>query len=101
MSKKQSSLEEIERTVNLFKIYSDITRLRIIDYLLNGEHCVQNIADTLGASQSAISHQLKMLRDLNVVKTRKDGKQIYYSLKDNHIKEIYLIGCEHANSCDH
>lgn len=100
MNNKKSTTQEIELTVNLFKIYSDITRLKIIDYLLNGEHCVQNIADTLGSSQSAISHQLRMLRDLNVVKTRKDGKQIFYSLKDNHIKEIYLIGAEHANGCE-
>jgi ArsR family transcriptional regulator, lead/cadmium/zinc/bismuth-responsive transcriptional repressor len=50
-------------------------------------------------SQSSISHQLKLLRDLNVVKTRREGKNIFYSLKDEHIKEIYLIGYAHANEC--
>lgn len=91
--------KDINETVKLFKIYSDFTRLRIIDLLVEKEHCVQDIADTLEASQSAISHQLKLLRDLNVVKTRKNGKQVFYSLQDNHIKEIFLIGYSHATEC--
>lgn len=91
--------ENINVTVNLFKIFSDYTRLRIIDLLVNDEFCVQDIADTLETSQSAISHQLKLLRDLNVVKTRKQGKQVFYSLQDNHIKEIFLIGYRHATEC--
>lgn len=95
----QNKLNEIQETVKLFKIYSDFTRLRIIDLLVEREHCVQDIADELGASQSAISHQLKLLRDLHVVKTRKDGKQVFYSLQDNHIKEIFLIGYSHATEC--
>lgn len=89
----------INETVKLFKIYSDFTRLRIIDLLVEKEHCVQDIADSLGASQSAISHQLKLLRDLHVVKTRKQGKQVFYSLQDNHIKEIFLIGYSHVTEC--
>ena len=89
----------INETVKLFKIYSDFTRLRIIDLLVEKEYCVQDIADTLSASQSAISHQLKLLRDLHVVKTRKQGKQVYYSLQDNHIKEIFLIGYSHVTEC--
>ena len=92
-------LENIKKTVNLFKIYSDFTRLRIINLLVQQEYCVQDIADNLEASQSAVSHQLKLLRDLNVVKTRKQGKQIFYSLQDNHIKEIFLIGYSHATVC--
>lgn len=91
--------ENIEVTVNLFKIFSDYTRLRIIDLLVNSEICVQDIADTLEASQSAISHQLKLLRDLHVVRTRKQGKQVFYTLNDNHIKEIFLIGYRHATEC--
>ncbi|PAT01390.1 hypothetical protein CI105_06655 [Candidatus Izimaplasma bacterium ZiA1] len=100
MKKKQPrTVLEIENTVSLFKIFSDLTRLRILDLLVQREYSVLEIAETLDASQSAISHQLKMLRDLNVVKTRKDGKQIFYSLKDKHIKELYLVGFEHANKC--
>ena len=92
-------VSELTETVQLFKIFSDLTRLRIIDLLYTGEHAVQAISDTLETSQSAISHQLKLLRDLNVVKTRKQGKQVFYSLQDNHIKDIYLTGYNHANEC--
>jgi ArsR family transcriptional regulator len=91
--------QNILQTVDLFKIFSDYTRLRIIDMLVNSEYCVQDIADFLDASQSAISHQLKLLRDKNVVKARKQGKQVFYSLEDNHIKEMFLIGYRHATEC--
>ena len=97
---KVEQVENIRETVQLFKIFSDYTRLRIIDLLVSGEYCVQDISDGLQTSQSAISHQLKLLRDLNVVKTRKQGKQVFYRLQDNHIKEIYLLGFSHANECN-
>ena len=84
-----NKLSSIQETVKLFKIFSDYTRLRIIELLYSGEKCVQDIADTLETSQSAISHQLKLLRDMNVVDARKEGKQVIYCLKDNHIKEIF------------
>jgi DNA-binding transcriptional ArsR family regulator len=92
-------LENIKETVSLFKIFSDYTRLRIIELLTQDEYCVQDISDTLETSQSAISHQLKLLRDLNVVKTRKQGKQVFYSLQDEHVKEIFLMGYKHATDC--
>ena len=95
----QNKIDNIKETVKLFKIFSDNTRLRIIDLLVTGEYCVQDISDNLDTSQSAISHQLKLLRDLNVVKTRKQGKQVFYSLQDNHIKDIYITGYNHANEC--
>lgn len=94
-----NKVENIKETVSLFKIFSDYTRLRIIDLLTSGEYCVQDISDTLETSQSAISHQLKLLRDLNVVKTRKQGKQVFYSLQDNHVKELFMIGYSHATEC--
>ncbi len=95
----EQQVASIKDTVQLFKIFSDYTRLRIIDLLLSGEFCVQDISDSLETSQSAISHQLKLLRDMNVVKTRKQGKQVFYSLQDNHIKEIYIMGYSHATEC--
>ena len=95
-----NQIHDMKETVNLFKIFSDFTRLRIIDLLVQKEHCVQDIADSLETSQSAISHQLKLLRDKHVVKTRKQGKQVFYSLQDEHIKEIYLIGFSHATECN-
>ena len=97
---EEKKLVELTDTVQLFKIFSDLTRLRIIDLLYTGEHAVQAISDELKTSQSAISHQLKLLRDLNVVKTRKSGKQVIYCLKDNHIKELFLIGYSHATECE-
>ncbi len=90
---------EILKTMHLFKIFSDHTRLRIIALLVKGEYCVQDICKTLNMSQSSISHQLKLLRDLNVVIPRRDGKHIFYALKDLHIKEIFEIGYAHANEC--
>lgn len=91
--------ENISQTVDLFKIFSDYTRLSIIDLLVNSEYCVQDITAQLDASQSAISHQLKLLRDRHVVRARKQGKQVFYSLQDNHIKEMFLIGYRHATEC--
>lgn len=96
----EEKVKNVTDTVNLFKIFSDYTRLRIIDKLITGEFCVQDISDDLETSQSAISHQLRLLRDLNVVKTRKQGKQVFYSLKDDHIKEIYVMGFSHATECE-
>lgn len=78
-----------------FKIFGDATRLRILDVLLNGEKCVNEIADTLSISQSAISHQLKNLRASNLVKTKKIGKIVKYSIADDHIKIILEYGLEH------
>jgi len=96
---EENKITNIKETVKLFKIFSDYTRLRIIDLLEGGEFSVQEIADNLETSQSAISHQLKLLRDLHVVKTQKVGKQVIYSLQDNHIKELFLIGYSHATEC--
>ncbi len=78
-----------------FKIFGDATRLRILDVLLNGEKCVNEIADILNISQSAISHQLKNLRTSNLVKTNKIGKIVKYSIADDHIKIILEYGLEH------
>ncbi len=93
-------INSINKAVQLFKIYSDFTRLRIIELLLDQEICVQSIADELETSQSAVSHQLKLLRDLHVVKARKQGKQVFYSLQDNHIKEIFLVAYSHVTECE-
>ena len=89
--------DAINETLKLFKIFSDETRLRIIALLVDGEYCVQDICERLNMSQSSISHQLKHLRDLDVVKTRRDGKHIYYTIKDEQVKIIYSVGYAHAN----
>ncbi len=78
-----------------FKIFGDSTRLRILDVLLNGEKCVNEISEILDVSQSAVSHQLKNLRSSNLVSTTKIGKIVKYRLSDEHIKIIFQYGLEH------
>lgn len=78
-----------------YKIFADQTRLRILDVLLNKPLCVNEISEILDMSQSAISHQLKNLRASNLVKTEKNGKNVYYSISDEHIKIILKYGLEH------
>ena len=80
---------------DLYKVFADSTRLRILHKLFNGPISVGVIAEALDMSQSAISHQLKYLKDSNLVKSERDGKSIYYSLADDHIKTIFKTGLEH------
>lgn len=81
----------------LFKIFGDSTRIKIINVLLNDEFSVNEIVSRVGISQSAVSHQLRILKDSKLVKYRKDGKEIYYSLADSHVNKIFMMGCEHIN----
>ena len=80
---------------DLFKIFGDTTRIKIMYALHEDEMCVCAIAELLGMTQSAISHQLKVLKGANLVDTRRDGKTIYYSLADEHVKSIIAQGYEH------
>lgn len=80
-----------------YKIFGDQTRLRILDVLINKPLCVHEISEILDISQSAISHQLKNLRSSNLVKTEKIGKNVYYSIADEHIKIILKYGLEHIS----
>ena len=91
-------MEKIETIIKLsefFKVFADSTRLRILEVLLKGETNVNNISILINVSQSAVSHQLKNLRASNLVKTRKEGQTMYYSIADNHIKVIIECGLEH------
>lgn len=81
---------------NLFKIFGDPTRIRILHILTKQEMCVQDIADTLSMTQSAISHQLRILKQSALVKFRREGKTIYYSLADDHVATIMAQGLEHV-----
>ena len=78
-----------------FKVFADSTRMKIIYALMNEELCVCDIAAIVGTTQSAISHQLRILKQSKLVKYRKDGKIVYYSLDDEHIAEIVKKGREH------
>lgn len=94
---KQHSKELLFGLSEFYKIFGDQTRLRILDLLLNKPLCVNEISEKLDVSQSAISHQLKILRLSNLVKTAKNGKKVYYSISDDHIKIILKYGLEHIS----
>lgn len=79
----------------LFKVFGDPTRVRILYALFENERCVYDIADRLGMTQSAISHQLRILKQAKLVKNRRDGKTIYYALADDHVRTIFDQGMSH------
>ncbi len=84
------------RLAQVFSALSDPTRLRIISALSEHELCVCDLSVVLGMSQSAVSHQLRLLRNLNLAKYRKVGRIVYYALDDEHIRELYELGLEHT-----
>ena len=94
MSDKQEALLKL---AELFKILGDPTRLKIVELLLENEMCVNLIAETMGMGQSAISHQLRVLRQARLVTYRKEGKTAYYSLNDDHVEGLVRMGMEHVS----
>ena len=87
--------DELYYLSELFKIFGDQTRVKILYTLLDGEMCVQDIADSIGMSQSSVSHQLRVLKQSQLVKFRRDGRTIYYTLADQHVCTIMNQGLEH------
>lgn len=79
----------------VFKVFGDTTRMKIISALLEAELCVGDIAEITNSTQSAISHQLRVLKQAKLVKYRKDGQIVYYSLDDDHISKMYEIAKKH------
>jgi len=96
VSKKIPNDELIFDLAELFKVFGDSTRMKIICALLESEMCVCDIATVIGSSVSATSHQLRILKQAKLVKFQKVGKVVYYSLDDDHVKEIYQKGLEHV-----
>ncbi|MCC8169214.1 MAG: metalloregulator ArsR/SmtB family transcription factor [Oscillospiraceae bacterium] len=92
---KMSAREEYIELAALFKLFGDGTRVQILHALEQSEMCVCEIASLLGLTKSAVSHQLKELRISNLVKFRREGQNVYYSLADDHVKEIIDLGFEH------
>ncbi|HMM31879.1 MAG TPA: metalloregulator ArsR/SmtB family transcription factor, partial [Clostridia bacterium] len=86
---------EILRLAEVFKVLGDPTRIRIFYALSKCDMCVCDIAEALGMTQSAISHQLRILRDLRLVRYWKEGKTVFYSLDDEHIVQLFNQGMEH------
>lgn len=89
--------EEFYDLADLYKMFADSTRVRILWALTHEELCVCDIASLLNMTKSAISHQLRALRLANLVKYAKRGKEVYYSLADNHVKDIFEKGFEHIH----
>lgn len=89
--------ERCIQLANFLKIFSDESRLKIISVLRNQEVCVCDLASVLGMTKSAVSHQLKILKLSMLVKSRREGKHIFYSLRDNHIVTIFDVAVEHIS----
>ena len=86
---------KLDRLAELFKYFNDATRLNILSALMEKELCVGDLCSELNMTQSAISHQLRTLKQGNLVRDRKDGKNVFYSIKDECVKSIINIGLEH------
>ena len=95
--KRLPSEDTLYDLADLFKVFGDSTRIKILCALFEHEMCVCDIAAVTGMTQSAISHQLRVLKQANLVGFRRDGKTLYYSLKDSHVFSIYEQGLEHIN----
>ena len=88
-------VEELYDLAELFKVFGDSTRIRILYVLFEAEVCVCDLAHALNMTQSAISHQLRILKQNKLVKNRREGKSIFYSLADDHVRSIIAQGREH------
>ena len=103
VSKIEKSIPDVDALYDLaelFKVFGDSTRIRILFVLFEAEVCVCDLAETLGMTQSAISHQLKILKQNRLVRFRRDGKMVYYSLADDHVRSIIGQGLEHISEKD-
>ena len=88
--------DTMERIADLFKAFADSTRVQILSNLVEREMCVTDISEAVGLSQSAVSHQLRILKQMYLVKYRRDGKNLWYSLADDHVRTILQMGLEHV-----
>lgn len=88
--------EIIESLSKLFKVFGDLTRIKILWALNVHELCVLDICEVLGMTKSAVSHQLSTLKEAKLVRARREGKEVYYSLDDEHVKEIFETGIIHV-----
>ena len=97
VQKKMPGEESLLNLAELFKVFGDQTRIRIISALLHSRMCVCDLAALLGMTKSAISHQLRILRQTKLVKYRREGKVVYYALDDAHVGVIFKQGLIHIN----
>ena len=95
VKEKMPAEELLNELADFYKVFGDATRIKILCVLLRSEMCVCDLAEMLGMTQSAISHQLRVLKQMKLVKNRREGKTVYYSLADGHIQNIISQGMEH------
>lgn len=95
VNEKMPAEEELYNLAELFKVFGDSTRIRILFVLFEAEVCVCDLAKALNMTQSAISHQLRILKQSKLVKNRREGKSIFYSLADDHVRTIIAQGLNH------
>lgn len=91
---------EVDRLAETFRALGDPTRVRILDALSQDELCVCDVATLIGLSESAVSHQLRLLRNLRLVRARREGRMVFYSLDDQHIVTLFQQGLRHVNEGD-
>lgn len=98
ISKDYVQLDDLQaqHVAELFSILGDTSRVKIIAALLNGPMNVQALADTVGISPSAISHHMRSLRQMHLVRSQKQGRQVFYSLDDQHVEELFRSGIDHV-----
>ena len=90
------SAEHVQSVADIFRVLGDPTRVKILDALEDGERCVNDLAAKIGMTESAVSHQLRLLRDRRLVTVRREGKRTYYRLQDEHIRTLVDMGMSHA-----
>lgn len=95
VNSKMPEEDDLYDLAELFKVFGDSTRIRILFVLFEAEVCVCDLAEALNMTQSAISHQLKILKQSKLVKGRREGKSVFYSLTDDHVRTIIAQGLEH------
>ena len=100
VNEKMPDETELYDLSELFKVFGDSTRIRILFVLFEAEVCVCDLAEALNMTQSAISHQLKILKQNKLVKSRREGKSVFYSLADDHVRTIISMGLEHIEETD-
>ena len=92
---------DVEKVCKVFQLFADPSRLKIVLALLNGELCVYHLTDVCESTQSAVSHQLRILRDNHIVKSRRKGKFMEYSIADKHVRGIIEMGVQHLQCSAH
>jgi ArsR family transcriptional regulator len=86
----------VEALADTFRILGDPTRIRIVDALAQGDLCVHELSDKVGISESAVSHQLRLMRTMRIVRGRREGRCVYYTLDDQHILDLFQQGLRHV-----